>query len=290
MSNVTMPMRVTWSTICLFRPRTWSTDVVEYYTYKVGQEAGQPPLYYIPVALLTALVPDADNTAAYVNHNQFVSPSDDAGLPYDNHNYYLHAAEENFPFHGVALAVRLGRLVSVVAGIFTLLGVYGIARALVPQRPAIALLATLMVACVPGVTFIFSVITNDAGVILFTTLGMWIAVRIAREGSTPKLAVLAGIFAGFSVLCKINGIWVITIIWLSLLISAFLHREKQPLKSSLFSLGLSAVVWLAMTGWWFFIGTTLDGDPLGITIHTVKPGRRSSATSGSIGPFSQLTT
>ena len=254
-------------------PRIWSTDTVEYYTYKVGQEAGQPPLYYIPVALLTSLVPNADDAANYVTRNPFVSPSDDAGAPYDNHNYYLHSTENNFPFRSVALAVRLGRLISITAGVFTLLGVYGIGRAFVPQQPAIALLATLMIACVPGISFIHSVITNDTAVILFATLSIWIAVRIAREGATLKLASLGGLFAGLTVLSKINGIWVVGVVWLALLTSAFLHRREQPLKSALLAFALSVTIWLAITGWWLVNGIAQDGDPLGISIHVVQPGQ-----------------
>ena len=243
----------------------------DYAIYSVAQESGQPPLYYIPVALLTALVPNADAIDRYVVYNPFVTPSDDAGLPLDNHNLYLHSGETQFPFHDVALAVHLGRLVSVVIGILTLVSVYATGRALAPSQPAIALLATLLIASVPGFTFIHSVITNDTAVILFVTLSIWIAVRIIREGASMRLAALGGLFAGLTVLSKINGGWTIGIVLLALVATAYMHRKERPFKAILPILLASIGVWLAVTGWWFIWGLIHDNDPLGIVIHAINP-------------------
>ena len=88
-------------------PRTDDSDT-SYFTYKVGQEAGQPPLYYLAVALITAPVPQADIVARFVDYNSFVSPDDDAGIAFDNHNAFLHGPEGDFPYQGAALAVHLG--------------------------------------------------------------------------------------------------------------------------------------------------------------------------------------
>jgi 4-amino-4-deoxy-L-arabinose transferase-like glycosyltransferase len=242
-----------------------------YATYDVAQESGQPPLYYIPVALITALVPNADAIGPYVVYNPFVSPSDDAGLPLDNHNLYLHGTEGRFPFQGVALAVHLGRLVSVVIGMLTLLSVYAVGRVLTPARPAVALLATLLVASVPGFTFVYSTITNDTAVVLFVTLSLWSAVRIIREGPGVRLVALGSLFAGLAVLSKINGAWAIGIVWFALLASVVLHHKEQPLKAVLPILLLSAGVWLAVTGWWFVFGLVHGNDPLGIAIHAISP-------------------
>jgi 4-amino-4-deoxy-L-arabinose transferase-like glycosyltransferase len=249
-------------------PRT--KDVHDNYaTYAVAQESGQPPLYYIPVALLTALVPNADAVAPYVVYNPFVSPSSDAGLPLDNHNLYLHGTEGQFPYQDVALAVHLGRLVSVFIGVLTLLGVYATGRALAPAHPAIALLATLLVSSVPGFIIIHSAITNDTAVILFVTLSIWIAIRIIREGASIRLAAIGGLFAGLTLLSKINGGWAIGIVLLALFASAFLHRKERPLRAILPIFLVSIGVWLAVTGWWFIYGLIQSNDPLGIVIHAM---------------------
>jgi len=157
------------------------------FTYGANQESGQPPLYYLPVALLTTLAPNADDVAPFLVHNTFVSPSEDAGMPYDNHNSYLHGAEDRFPFEGVALAVHLARLASIVIGASTLLVVFGIARMLAPSQPAVAILATALIAAVPGFLFLHSVISNDVAVILFVALSVWCAMRILRDGASSRI-------------------------------------------------------------------------------------------------------
>jgi hypothetical protein len=252
-------------------PRTDRIEQLDYHSYKVGQEAGQPPLYYIPVALLTSLASNADDTAPYVIYNPFVINADILGLPFDNHNSYLHGAEGSFPFRGVALADHLGRLVSIAAGACTLLGVYGIASALVPNHPAIGLLATALIAGIPGFIFVHSVISNDVAVITFVTLSIWIAVRIARAGATVPLALLGGLFAGLATLSKVNGIWAIGIVWLAVLASALIHRQERPAWSAIRALLVSCGVWLLVTGWWFAYGVVNGGDPLGVAIHAMYP-------------------
>ena len=242
------------------------------FTYKVAQEAGQPPLYYIPVAWMTAWVPDADNVAPFVVHNSFVGLYDVAGLPFDNHNAYLHGAEERFPFHGVALAVHLGRLLSIVCGVLTLLGVFGIARAVVPAKPAVALLAVVLIVSVPGFVYVHSVITNDVSVILFVTLSLWVAVRIAREGPTRRLAVWGGIFGALTLLSKVNGAWAVGIVWFALIVSAVIHRREKPFWSVLPTLGLSVGVWLVIIGPWVTY-TISQHDLLGLSIHALGQGQ-----------------
>src|SRR6266542_295947 len=45
-------------------------------TYRVAQESGQPPLYYVLVARVTAPFPNADNVEAYVHANPFMTAYD----------------------------------------------------------------------------------------------------------------------------------------------------------------------------------------------------------------------
>jgi hypothetical protein len=188
-------------------------------------------------------------------------------LPNDNFNKYVHGLEEQFPYQGAALAVHLGRLISIVAGACTLVVVYCIGRTIAPSHPCMALMATALVACIPGFISLHSFITNDTFVILFATLSIWIALRTAREGPTYKLAFLGGLWSGLTVLSKLNGIWVAIIVWLAFILFAFNHRHQRPFLSVLPPLLLSVGVWLVITGWWFAYGLLQGGDPLGIAIH-----------------------
>lgn len=248
------------------RVKNWWNEM-DYVSYQIGQETGQPPLYYIPVAILTAWLPHADDVDPLVVRNWFARYNDEWLLPNDNYNKYVHGLAEQFPYQGVALAVHLGRLVSIVAGACTLLAVYGIGRTVAPSHPAVALLGTALVAGVPGFIFIHSFITNDAFVILFATLSIGVALRIAREGYSLKLAILGGLFSGLTALSKLNGIWVAGIVWLALLAFAFIHRREKSFWSVLPALLLSIGVWLALTGWWFAFGISQSGDPLGVATH-----------------------
>ncbi len=251
------------------RERVINPDGPEYYSYKVGQQAGQPPLYYVPVALMSAIASNADNVTATLTHNYFAYSRDDQGMLFDNHNVYLHGAEEQFPYSGVALAVRLGRLVSIAMGAVTLLAVYAIATTIMPTRPVVGLIATLVMSCIPEFQFLHAMITNDAAVVMFATLCMAIAVRVVRYGASNKWAVVGGILAAGVTLSKINGLWAVGVVWLAFLIAAVLHRRQKTFVRSLVPLLIAVGVWIILTGWWFAFGVMQDGDPLGLAIHVV---------------------
>ena len=239
------------------------------FTYEIAQESGQPPLYYLPVALLTALVPNADPTSPFLVHNSFVAVYDEVGLPYDNHNSYLHTTEGDFPYQGVALGVHLGRLVSIMFGLLTLWSVYQLSLAMMPSRPAIALLAVALVASVPGFLFVHATITNDVAPILFVTLSLWVAARIMRDGPTPRLALAGGAYAALALLSKLNGAWVIGIVWLSIIASAWVHRRQWPFAMALGSFALSVLAWALLSGWWVAF-TVAQHDVLGLAIHAAE--------------------
>jgi 4-amino-4-deoxy-L-arabinose transferase-like glycosyltransferase len=238
------------------------------YTYKVGQEAGQPPLYYGLVALVTAPLPHADDIAPLVQPNPFMTAYDAVGIGNDNHNRYLHGPERNEPLHGASLAVHVGRLVSVVLGLISLLGVYGAAREVSPSQPLVALLAAALLACLPVFLFLNSAITNDAAVICFATLSTWVAMRMARRGVTLRLAALGGLFAGLTALSKFNGIWIIAVVGLATLGAQLVHRSKGE-RFNLLPLLVAVVMWLLTVGWWFTRNYLAAGDPFGITIHAI---------------------
>ncbi|HEY3343253.1 MAG TPA: glycosyltransferase family 39 protein, partial [Anaerolineae bacterium] len=236
------------------------------YVYSVEQEAGQPPLYYLPVALMTALVPNADDADPFVVHNSFFGVYDEFGLPYDNHNSYLHGHEGDFPYQGVALGVHLARLVSIAFGLMTLWAVSRLARAITPDRPAVGLLAAALVGSVPGFLYVHATITNDVAPILFVTLSLWMVARIVREGPRVRLALAGGAFAALTLLSKLNGAWIIGIVCLAIILSAWNHRRERPLRTAIIPLALSLGLWVLLAGGWIAF-TLVQKDPLGLAIH-----------------------
>jgi ABC-type phosphate/phosphonate transport system permease subunit len=60
-------------------------------------------------------------------------------LALTNRNLYVHTHREDWPYSGAVLAIHIARLISVLAGIGTLIATYGLARTLFPRRPEAAL-------------------------------------------------------------------------------------------------------------------------------------------------------
>lgn len=241
------------------------------HTYRVGQESGQPPLYYTLVALVTSPFQHADEVAPFVQANPFMTAYDAMGIGNDNHNRYLHGPERNQSFQGLSLAVHAGRSLSVMLGTLALIGVYGAARAVAPYHPLVALMATGLVAFQPVFLFLSSAITNDVAVICFASLCMWVALLIARYGATPRLAILGGFLAGLTAMSKFNGIWIAGVVWLAILGAQLITARKDVPRSRIdfTPLLLSLAAWLLVVGWWYTRNALSYGDPFGLVIHAI---------------------
>jgi len=267
-------------------PITKEPDDVGGMTYRIGQESGQPPLYYALVALVTAPFSDADNAAPFVQSNPFMTAYDAQGILYDNHNRYLHGPERSNPFVGLSLAVHAGRFVSVLLGLMTLLGVYGAAREVSPQQPIVALIATALTAFQPVFISLTSAITNDAAVICFASLSTWMALRIVRKGATPRLAVLGGLSAGLTALSKFNGVWIAGIVWLAIIGAQWIQLRTSSTSAdkriSVTPLLLSLATWSQLCDrrrpvWsgdsCYRRSVALAPEPIRIAIYHTTPGR-----------------
>ena len=248
------------------------------YNYGIDQMSGNPPLYYALIALVTAPIPDADNVAAYVQRNIFAVGYDEFAAPFDNHVSFLHGREDKMPWAGPSLAVRAGRLVSVGLGLLTVLAAYGIGRALAPREALVGILAAALTGWLPQFVFISSVISTDNGVIAFSSLTIWIAMRILRDGPRRRLVVLGGLTAGLTCLCKINGAWVGGIVWLAIILAS----RNRPWTRVAGAVFLSLAVFAAVSGWWFARGAALRGDPLGISVHAYTDQPRFEIADGAL--------
>jgi hypothetical protein len=132
-------------------------------------EMHQPPLYYVMVALAIAGIDLSDNIQP-----QTLPP----GGPY---YVELDARLESFPYQGTALAIHVGRLVSVVLSTLAVACTYLTARALLPRRADIALCATAIHAFWPLFLFLGGAITNDIAISLFGSLSLLAAARLLAQ-------------------------------------------------------------------------------------------------------------
>jgi len=226
----------------------------------MGQEAAQPPLYYLLGAPIVAAV-GAVGAREQVWLNPFASIGDASAL--NNLNWVVHTPAEDWPWTGFALAAHLLRLVSTLFGLGTLLCIYAAGRLLWPDDTVPALLATALVAFLPQFNFIHATITNDtlitllASATLVQLLDLWR--RSGRGEAWPwtRLALL-GLTIGLAALSKTAGILLLVYSLVFLAVVAWGDGHLRRLAPALALAGGLAVV---VAGWLWLRNASLYGDP-----------------------------
>jgi 4-amino-4-deoxy-L-arabinose transferase-like glycosyltransferase len=136
----------------------------------LGQEAAQPPLYYLLGAALIAPL-DTEDAEEAVWLNPFAWIGDASALA--NINRVVHTDAEAWPWGGYVLAAHVLRVFSTLLGMGTLLCIYGSARRLWPEGNTRPLMAVALVAFLPQFNFLHASVTNDALVIFLCSLGLY---------------------------------------------------------------------------------------------------------------------
>ena len=162
----------------------------------LGQEAAQPPLYYLLGAALIAPI-DTGGAREAVWLNPFAWIGDASAL--NNVNRMVHPSAERWPWQGYVLAGHVLRIFSTLLGLGTLLAIYGSARRLWPESRTRILMAPALVAFLPQFNFIHASITNDAlitflcSLALYQLIGLWrgpvgeeLTPRTRSEPRTPR--------------------------------------------------------------------------------------------------------
>jgi hypothetical protein len=245
------------------------------------QEGSQPPFYYAVAALVSAPF-DHSNWREI----RRINPHADMGVPTrdGNVNAILHSPAEAFPWRGAALAARIARLVSILMSTGTVLASWLVARELFPPSQALPraferIATMLFVACVPMFAFISGSINNDNAAALFSTLGLWWALRVARAGDvSARSALIGGVIAAFGVLSKSSVIGVLGLYGLAQ-ISVLIANQRvtaRAIGSAARWLAIALGVVLALSGWWFARNLQLYGDLLGWNAFLNVVGRRDS--------------
>jgi 4-amino-4-deoxy-L-arabinose transferase-like glycosyltransferase len=243
------------------------------------QEVGQPPLYYLVAALVTAPV-RADDLRGMMWHNPgfgYHAP----GTVNDNKNLLIHTDREAFPPHGAALAIHLARLVSLAFGALTVLATWGLAQEVFPNSASIPLLAAALVALTPQFVFMSSVASNDSSAAALSTATLWAIARMWRLGVTVRRAALTGLLVGLASLTKTStvllGVFAAVAVLFRLQTA---HGGPRSVVGGRWShaVVLTAVA-LAVGGWWYARNGWLYGDPLGLSAHLNTPWARPAPVS-----------
>ncbi len=271
------------------------------------QEGSQPPLYYAIAAFVSTPFDHANwRELRRLNiHADMGVPTADG-----NANAILHTPAENWPWTGAALAVRIARLVSILMSTATVVFAYTVARevwgtereakdSLDAPRPTpymLLRLATLIfTAFIPMFAFISGAINNDNAAIMFSTIGLWWALRLMRLGDlSPKSAIIAGLITGLGALSKSSALGLLGLFGVAACLCQTvgrvggIHKVRKvqkvqkvvnlpnlPNLPNLIIFGLVLLLTtLAISGWWFVRNINLYGDLLGWKAFLDVVGRR----------------
>ncbi len=222
----------------------------------LGQEAAQPPLYYILGALIVA---PFDTSAA----RELVWPNPRAALgdasAIHNVNAFVHGPWEAWPWRGYALAAHLLRAFSSLLGLGTLLFIYGSARELWPGRRRRALLAMALVAFLPQFLFIHSAVTNDALITLLCAAALWQLLRLWRVPAHKGHLLQLGLTIGLAILTKTAGLLLLPYACAVFVLRAGWRGEPlwPAIRRATVAVALPA---LLLGGWLLLRNWTLYGD------------------------------
>ncbi|MBI1293816.1 hypothetical protein GC175_02510 [bacterium] len=224
-------------------------------------EGTQAPLYYLILGRLIAGIDQSDFELV-----DQVNPYANLGNPLfpGNKNYMLYSAVA-YPLSGTVLAVSIGRWLSLLMGIGTLLFCYGIARFAFPGSTGAALAALLTVAAIPQFQFISATVSNDNAVILFgSAVLFWLARLLSLPSERPILWYewgVLGVLLGAAALSKLQGLGLLGLAAMTILWLAWLRRDFRLLLRAFLPVALPV---LLIAGWWYWRNFTLYGDWLGV--------------------------
>jgi 4-amino-4-deoxy-L-arabinose transferase-like glycosyltransferase len=222
------------------------------------RESGQPPLYHILSAFLCAPF-DTSDFSGFVRFN-LAHPAIDANSTSEAANVFIHTPYEAFPYRGSVLVVHLLRLVGVLWGAGTVVGVYLTAREVAPESSAVAIVAAGCTALNPHFIFISSVINNDAAAACLCTLVLWRCVRLAGGRIGRAYAMYLGGLLGLALLSKISALALLPLVALALALAWWRDRDWRAL---LFRGAMVFGTAFLASGWWYIRNWVLYGDPLG---------------------------
>lgn len=260
------------------------------------QEGSQPPLYYVVAAIASAPF-DSSNWRDIRRLN----PHSDLGRPTvdGNLNAVVHTSAELFPWSSAARAIYAARLVSIIFSTLTVLCAYLVACELFPRhgrkssdanltapdkddRAWLRLAVPSLTASVPMFAFISGSVNNDNAAAMFSTLGLWLALRLTRRGQLSiKTALIAGGVSACAALSKSSTLGLLGLFSFAVVFAGIrLHSENdgRPLSATIRDAAVFLAVMFLTTfiiaGWWFIRNRILYSDWLGWNAFLDAVGRR----------------
>lgn len=165
------------------------------------RQATQPPLYFIAALPVVALIDDrAPAPPAF--HPDAICPGADAV----NSPQIAYPVDETytFPPRGAVLAGYALRLLSLTFGLVTVIAVYAATRRFFPAQPVTAVIAAALMAFEPVTLRAFTLISNDALLIMIAAINLYLCAQALRTGRLiyAPLILLCG---GAAVMARLPG-------------------------------------------------------------------------------------
>ena len=234
-----------------------------------GQEASQPPLYYLLMAAVWNAFDTADFEARYLP-----SPFTVVGIPSQLGNRNLVIYKQVYPpdLSGSSLALYVIRLLGLGMGAVTVGAGVQAARTVLPGRRGLALLAASLTAFNPQFLFISASVSNDNLVNMLAALITWQMLLMLRDGFQKRRSLLLGMLVALAALTKLNGLVLGLLVTLA---GAWLMFRQGDRRGFAFLVGAMLAFGLVMAGWWYGRNLLLYGELFGTATMLDYFGRRS---------------
>jgi hypothetical protein len=183
-------------------------------------ESHQPPLYYALVAIPISFVDTSDD----------VQPKFTAG----GRTWVVADPQlDSFPYRGTALAIRLGRMVSVVLSTIAVALTYAIVRTALPGRQNVALLATAIHGLWPTFLFLGGTITNDVGMAVIGSITVLLVVHMwTSAAESSRRSYMAGLAASLACATLIKDSGIAIVLFGCLAIAGLMYRDLRARRYS----------------------------------------------------------
>jgi len=216
-----------------------------------------PPLYYAAVAALTAGV---GHDTSFLRSNPDAFPLGPDASP----NFFIHTTLEAFPWQSGALAMHLGRFLSIALGAIILWATWRMGAESFTEYPGIGLLAAAFLAGLPAFLFISASINNDNASGAFGALVLLLSIQTARRGLSLSRTVLLGILLGFGLLSKVGTLALWPLVGVAAVGAIWPERRngRAWLQAGAYAL-LAWVIGAVIASPWLLRNISLYGDPLG---------------------------
>jgi len=180
---------------------------------------------------------------------------------------FAHPPDQRYPYTSGERAARRMRLVSLLAGLVTIMATWRVGRLAWPGAPEIAAAAAAIVAFTPGFLALGGAFNNDAFAVAATSTALAASAQVALGRAGPRGGAALGVALGVGLLSKLTTLmaWPVAVAAAAIDIA----RRRQP-RAMLRAGAPAAAAALLLTAPWLARNARLYGwrDPLGLARWT----------------------